>query len=102
MKIDFLARGFAPEGTFIIGAFEGKKLEGIAADVDKKIGGALARAMASKNFKGKKDEAIRLTAPSGLPVTEIILFGLGKDITPLALEELGATVMGVLEKCRDK
>lgn len=104
MKIDFLDRDLATEGTFIIGVFEEKKLEGIAADIDKKTSGSLIRAMIAKDFKGKKDEAIRLTAPGGLEVSEVILFGLGKeeDITPLALEELGARVMGALEKCKDK
>lgn len=104
MKIDFLDRGLATEGTLVIGAFEGKKLQGIAADVDKKTGGALSRAVAVKDFKGKKAEAIRLIAPSDLKINEIILFGLGKedDVSPLALEELGAKVMASLEKCKDK
>lgn len=104
MKIDFLDRGFATEGTLVIGAFEGKKLQGIAADVDKKTDGSLTRAIAAKDFKGKKDEAIRLIAPNGLKISEIILFGLGKesDITPLSLEELGAKVTAALERCKDK
>ncbi|MGV8948245.1 MAG: leucyl aminopeptidase [Candidatus Paracaedibacter sp.] len=104
MKIDFLDRGLATEGTLVIGAFEGKKLQGIAADVDKKTDGSLTRAIAAKDFKGKKDEAIRLIAPNGLKISEIILFGLGKetDITPLSLEELGAKVTAALERCKDK
>lgn len=104
MKIDFLDRGLATEGTLVIGAFEGKKLQGIAADVDKKTDGSLSRAISAKDFKGKKDEAIRLIAPNGLKVSEIILFGLGKenDITSLSLEELGAKVMASLERCKDK
>ena len=104
MKIDFLDRGLATEGTLVIGAFEGKKLQGIAAEVDKKTDGSLTRAIAAKDFKGKKDEAIRLIAPNGLKISEIILFGLGKesDITPLSLEELGAKVTAALERCKDK
>jgi leucyl aminopeptidase len=104
MKIDFLDRGLATEGTLVIGAFEGKKLQGIAADVDKKTDGSLTRAIAAKDFKGKKDEAIRLIAPNSLKISEIILFGLGKetDITPLTLEELGAKVTAALERCKDK
>ena len=104
MKIDFLDRGLATEGTLVIGVFEGKKLQGIAADVDKKTGGSLSRAISTKDFKGKKDEAIRLIAPNGLKINEIILFGLGKenDIAPLSLEELGAKVTASLEKCKDK
>jgi len=104
MKIDFLDRGIATEGPFIIGSFEGKKLEGIAAEVDKKTGGSLTRAIATKDFTGKKDEIIRLTAPSGVKVSEVIIFGLGKekDITLLSLQELGAKVFCVLEKSKDK
>ncbi|MBM3632464.1 MAG: leucyl aminopeptidase [Alphaproteobacteria bacterium] len=104
MKIDFLDRSLTTEGPFIIGTFEGKKLEGIAADVDKKTGGSLSRAISTKDFKGKKDEIIRLIAPNGLKVSEIILFGLGKekDITLLSLEELGAKIFAVLESTKDK
>jgi len=104
MKIDFLDRGPVTEGTLVIGVFEGKKLQGIAADVDKKTGGSLGRALTAKGFKGKKDEAIRLVAPNGLKVNEVILFGLGKesDVTLLSLEELGAKVTAALETCKDK
>jgi leucyl aminopeptidase len=104
MKIDFLDRGLPTQGPLIIGSFEGKKLEGIAAEVDKKTGGSLTRAIATKQFTGNKDEIIRLTAPSGMKVSEVIVFGLGheKDITVLWLEELGAKVFCVLEKSKDK
>src|ERR1700690_1754578 len=104
MKIDFLDRGIPTDGTLIIGVFEEKKLEGVALDLDKKTGGSISRAMTTKVFKGKKDDLIRLTAPSGLKVSEIILLGLGKekDVTQLSLEELGAKAACVLEKCKDK
>ncbi len=48
MKIDFLDRDLVTEGTLVIGAFEGQKLQGIAADVDEKTGGSLSRAMTIK------------------------------------------------------
>jgi leucyl aminopeptidase len=104
MKIDFLNRSLPSEGTLIVGVFEEKKLDGIAAEVDQKTSGSLTRAIATKGFKGKKDQAVRLTAPSGLNLREIILVGLGmeKDITSLALEELGAKVTCSLEKCQDE
>lgn len=104
MKIEFLNRGIPTEGPLIIGSFEGKKLEGIAADVDKKTGGSLSRAIATKEFKGKKDQVIRLAAPNGLRLSEVILLGLGqeKDVTQLSLEELGARVIMILDRCKDK
>lgn len=104
MKIDFLDRGLVAEGTLVLGAFEGKKLEGAAAEVDKKTGGSLTRSMTLKDFKGKKDEIVCLSAPAGLKLNEVILFGLGKekDATSLSLEELGAKVMAVLERSKDK
>lgn len=103
MNIDFLNREIAPNGTFILGIFEDQKLQGIAADVDQKLSGALTRAQAIKEFKGKKDEMLRLTAPDGLPLHDLILLGLGqeKDITPLALEELGGKIAVLLERCKD-
>jgi leucyl aminopeptidase len=105
MKVDFLDRGLPAEGTLVLGVFEEKKkLEGVVADVDKKTNGSLARSITAKDFKGKKDEVLRLTAPNGLELSEIILLGLGqeKDITLLCLEELGAKVTCVLENCKDK
>lgn len=104
MKIEFTDPGFVSEGTLVLGVFEGKKLEGIADEVDKKTDGSLTRTITLKDFKGKKDEVVRLTAPAGLKMNEVILFGLGKEkeATPLILEELGATVMATLERSRDK
>ncbi|MBX9805110.1 MAG: leucyl aminopeptidase [Alphaproteobacteria bacterium] len=104
MKFDFLDRGIPAEGTLILGLFEEKKLEGIAAEVDKKSGGSISRAIATKDFKGKKDDAFRLIAPAGVKISEIIVFGLGKekDLTQLGLEELGGRIIPVLEKCKDK
>lgn len=104
MKIDFLDRSIPTEGTLIIGAFEGKKLEGIAAEVDKKTNGSLTRAVKTKDFQGKKDETLRLTAPAGLKISEIILLGLGKEkeISELSLQELGAKIFCYLERCKDK
>jgi len=104
MKVDFLNYGPTTEGVLVLGAFEGKKLEGIAAEVDRSTGGSLTRAMAIKDFKGKKNEVVRLAAPAGLKLSEVILFGLGqaKNTTSLGLEELGARVMDTLERCKDK
>lgn len=103
MQINFLNRQLAAKDTFVLGIFEGEKLEGILSDVDKKTEGALKRAIEAKQFDGKKNDIIRLTAPAGLEVSEIILLGLGKskDITRLGLEELGAKVVSVLESCKD-
>ncbi|MBM3468032.1 MAG: leucyl aminopeptidase [Alphaproteobacteria bacterium] len=104
MKINFLERSLVSEGTLVIGAFEGKKLQDVASEIDKKTDGVLTRSIAIKDFKGSKGEVLRFVAPHGLKISEVILLGLGKekDITPLYLEELGATISAVLERCKDK
>jgi len=104
MKIDFLDSKSTLEGSLVIGTFEGKKLDGFVAEVDKKTGGALTRAISATKFQGKKNEMIRLPSPSGIKVNEIILlgFGVGKNLTTLFLEELGAKIVETLEKCVDK
>jgi leucyl aminopeptidase len=104
MTIDFLDKTLPGEGTLILGVFEDQKLTGIAAEADQKCHGALSRAIIAKEFKGKADASLRLTAPTDLRLSEIILIGLGKekDVTPLDCEEFGGKIAIALEYCKDK
>jgi leucyl aminopeptidase len=104
MNIDFLDKVLPTEGTLVLGVFKDQELAGIAAEADKKCQGALSRAIAAKEFKGKAATSLRITAPTGLPLSEIILLGLGneKDVVPLSCEELGGKIAVILECCKDK
>ncbi len=61
------------------------------ADIDKAAGGALARACASGDFKGRRDETT-LVYPAGGKAQRILLVGMGKpaDVTRNALRRAAA------------
>ncbi|HXF94858.1 MAG TPA: leucyl aminopeptidase [Gemmatimonadales bacterium] len=62
-----------------------------AAELDRACGGALGRALASGDFKGKKDEQILVYPPQG-KAQRILLVGLGKagDVTRTTLRRAAA------------
>jgi leucyl aminopeptidase len=84
------------EGVAVVFAEEGPKLTPAAAELDKNSKGLLKRAIEVSDFKGKKDSAVDLIAPSGLGFARLILVGIGKR-TNLTSEDwlnLGGAVRG--------
>ena len=84
------------EGVAVVFAEEGPKLTSAAAELDKSSKGLLKRAIEVSDFKGKKDSAVDLIAPSGLGFARLILVGIGKR-TNLTSEDwlnLGGAVRG--------
>ncbi len=61
------------------------------AELDKTVGGLLARALASGDFKGKRDETLLLYPPSG-KAQRVLLVGVGKatEVTHNALRRAAA------------
>ncbi|MEL6828952.1 MAG: leucyl aminopeptidase [Pseudomonadota bacterium] len=65
--------------------------EALALDED--VGGLLAAAVASGNFKGKAGQSVSLVLPKGAPAKRALLVGYGKaDRDPRALETVGADI----------
>ena len=52
---------------------------GLGVDIDKGLGGALARVLSTGDFRGRKDEALTLfPSGSGLKAQRVLLLGVGK------------------------
>jgi leucyl aminopeptidase len=66
---------------------------------DAATGGAVGRALAAAEFKGKKDQTVTILAP-GAGLSRVVAVGLGKlaDLTQLAVEEAGGHAAVALAK----
>ena len=84
-------------------AGEGVELGTKARDLDTKSGGAIAKAAAAADFKGKLKSTIEILAPAKIGVDRLIVAGVGKsgNLTELQLIELGGAILGAIQnrKC---
>jgi len=104
MNVSFADIAMPKSGALAIFVAEGKTLTGTAADIDKKVDGALKRAIKAAGFKGAKGRFIELLAPKGLSVARVIVMGLGtaSKLDTAAYETVGGTLTGHLDKTPDK
>ena len=98
MKISFASPSLPKSGVLVLLVAEGARLEGLAAEADRRTEGQIARAMAAGRFTGKRDTTLDLVAPGG-GWSRIVLFGLGEPgaLRPLDLEMLGGAAAGVIQ-----
>ncbi len=85
-------------GTVAVGVEAGRKLTPAAADIDKRSGGALKRAMAASRFKGGDEQVLDLLAPARPAFDRVVLLGLGKakDFDELKAQALGGRLVAHL------
>ncbi len=104
MKIAFSSPTSPKAGALAVGVLADNRLTPAARDLDKTTGGAIKRALAEGRFKGEKGQSLTLVAPAGLPVSRILLFGLGeaKNIDALVLQEVGGRIFAALSAAGDK
>ena len=99
----FVKKGMLAETksqAVILTLFEdGKKLSGIALEIDKKSGGLISKLMADGDFEGKASQ-VAVAYPCGnLPSKRIALVGLGKQ-KEFNLEKLRAAFAKVMRHLR--
>src|SRR5438067_2524 len=95
MDIRFTEFSLPQSGAVVVGVWEDRALTGPARRLDEATQGAVARAIAAApRFHGKKNELVPVIGPPGLPVSRIVLAGLGKPkaIDARLLEDLGGTL----------
>jgi leucyl aminopeptidase len=94
LKIEIVQRVPAGPATIVVGAHEGRRLTPSAAALDRRLGGALTRAMASGRFTGARDQHLDLVAPADGAKRRVLLVGLGKpeELTPLTVQEIGGRI----------
>lgn len=98
MQITYAAEALPQKGAIVIVVSDGVKLGKLAATLDKKMQGALMRAVKQQGYKGKKGELLSLVAPVGLPYDAVILAGLGKvsEIQAENIRKLGGKLYAAL------
>ncbi|MBV9150679.1 MAG: leucyl aminopeptidase [Alphaproteobacteria bacterium] len=99
MDIRFAEFSFPQSGAIVVGICEDRVLTRPARRLDEATQGAIARAVAAApRFHGKKHELLPLIGPPGLPVSRIVLAGLGKPeaVDLRLLEDLGGNLLAHL------
>lgn len=94
MKISFAKTGLPATGVVVVMVTKGRGLSRSAESLDKKLGGALRRAIRSSRFDGERSHYLHVLAPTGTRLNRVLLIGVGKssDITDLSLQNLGGLI----------
>ena len=95
MKISFSTISIPRSGALAVGVREGRKLSPSAEKIDKKMDGALRRAVRAGRFHGRQCETLEIVAPTGTGLSLLIAVGLGKakDLDRLKVQALGGTLV---------
>ena len=104
MNVTFAAPGQQKAGVLVIFCPESKVLDGVAADIDRRSGGHVARAIRAIDFEAKREQILDLVAPEKLSLQRIIVAGIGDPakITGRDIELLGGAVAGYLQSAKVK
>jgi leucyl aminopeptidase len=102
MDISFAEPSVPESGAVVVGVFVGGKLAPSGAQLDKRIGGALSRAIAASQFKGKKGETRDVLAPPRTKLDRVVLLGLGDpdSFDLLAAQAVGGAAYAALAKAQ--
>src|SRR5437867_3680601 len=96
MKINFAEFALPRSGAVVVGAWEDRVLTATARRLDEATEGAVSRAVgAAPRFHGKKNELLPIIGPPHLPVSRIVVAGLGKPdaVDARLLQDLGGTLL---------
>ncbi|UCH74304.1 MAG: leucyl aminopeptidase [Rhodospirillales bacterium] len=96
MKISFAEPALPDKGAVVVLVADGRKLSPAARELDKKTGGAVARAIKASRFEGKKGQFLELVAPAGTGLDRALLAGVNKEFGELAQQALGGNAVGKL------
>ena len=78
IKLGFAALSTPPKGILILFCEEGLKLGPASRKLLAPSGDLLQRAAAADRFTGKAGSALNIVAPAALPVSRLIVIGVGK------------------------
>jgi len=102
MRIDFAPAELPQAGTLVVLAAQGGELGASAAEVDRRTGGAVTRAVRMAGDAFKRGQALELLYPAGLDLERVIVLALGKpaEASPLDLATLGGSLVTKLRALR--
>ncbi|MBI5748868.1 MAG: leucyl aminopeptidase [Nitrospinae bacterium] len=66
-------------GCMVVGVFEGKKPEGLAKIIDKRLNGLVSKLFKDKDFEGKPNQTRLIYTQGRIPAERVLLVGLGKE-----------------------
>ncbi len=100
LKIAFAEPKLPSAGTYAVAVSADRTLSPEGLELDKKLGGALRRAMNASRFTGKRDEVLAVLSPHDLGVQRVLLYGVGKaeELSDLRLQGVGAAILAHLNQ----
>jgi len=99
MDIRFAEFSQPQSGAIVVGVWEDRVLTAPARRLDEATQGAISRAAAAApRFHGKKNQLLPIVGPPGLPLSRIVLAGLGKPeaVDARLIEDLGGAIVAHL------
>ena len=99
MDIRFAEFSQPQSGAIVVGVWEDRVLTAPARCLDEATQGAISRAAAAApRFHGKKNQLLPIVGPPGLPLSRIVLAGLGKPeaVDARLIEDLGGAIVAHL------
>ncbi|HEY7609405.1 MAG TPA: leucyl aminopeptidase [Alphaproteobacteria bacterium] len=98
MKIEFAEYAIPKGGVVVAGVLEDKSLTAGAAELDRRTGGAVNRALKSGRFQGRAGDRLDLVGPGDGSYERIVLAGLGKakERDALKAQEFGGGIVAHL------
>ena len=94
LKLGFQGFSTPPKGVLIVLCEEGLKLGPATRKMLGATGDLLQRAAAADRFSGKSGSALDIVAPASLPVSRLIVMGIGKAGKTQDFVKLGGVAMG--------
>ncbi|MBT3703918.1 MAG: leucyl aminopeptidase [Alphaproteobacteria bacterium] len=104
MKISISEHSLPRAGAVAVAVHADKAMGASAKALDKSTKGALSKAMNNGRFTGAKGQIVAINAPTGLSVSRIVLFGLGKadKVSVLGLQDAGGKLVGQMNGSGEK
>jgi leucyl aminopeptidase len=98
MKIEFAEYAVPKGGTVVVGVLDDKVLTAGASELDRRTGGAIARALKNGRFQGRGGDRLDLVGPGDGSYERIVLVGLGKgkERDALKAQDLGGNIVAHL------
>lgn len=99
LDISFAALSADPEAVTVILAGDDLEFGAKAKELDSKSAGAISKAAAAADYKGKLKGTLEVLAPAKLGIDRLIVAGLGKRATlnEVQLLELGGAILGAIQ-----
>ncbi len=102
LRTTFIKPSLPSQGCIVVTAAEGNRLSPSAAELDKRLKGAIRKGMRTRSFKSAHGRTLFFAAPAGISADGVLLVGLGKPglLDAESLSSVGGTVAAALERHR--